>query len=444
MGRGRWLFIALVMVLALAGLACAKTPDDSLLGAGGSAGPDAAATGGTGGATVTIAATPPMGWNSWNRFQGNISDSLIRQTADAMVSSGMAMAGYQYVIIDEGWAASRDANGAIVPDTTRFPDMKALADYVHGQGLKFGIYSDRGTTTCGGRPGSFGHETQDAQTYLSWGVDYFKYDNCNESPTSAGIEQDYGAMGAALKATGRDIVYSICAWWFYAWEPSVGNLWRTTTDIQDSWSSITSLLNRNGGDIARYGSCTTCPEASGGMCVVCNAALPEAAYSAPGLSAYAGPGHWNDPDMLEVGNGGMSDTEDQAHFSMWAMMAAPLIAGNDLRSMTTATRSILTNAEVIAVDQDPLGAQGKPISASTTQEVWSKRLSGSATYAVALLNRGDAAADITVTWSMLGLTTGGATVRDLWAHQDLGSLATSYTASAVPSHGVVMLKVAGQ
>ena len=227
-------FIALVTLLALADLACAKTPNDSLSGAGGSAGPDAAATSGTGGGVFTLAATPPMGWNSWNRFQGNVNDSVIRQTADAIMSSGMAAAGYQYVIIDEGWAASRDANGVIVPDATRFPDMKALADYVHGLGLKFGIYSDRGTTTCGGRPGSFGHESQDAQTYLSWGVDYFKYDNCNASPASPGLEQDYTVMGNALKATGRDIVYSICAWWFYTWEPSVGNLWRTTTDIEDN------------------------------------------------------------------------------------------------------------------------------------------------------------------------------------------------------------------
>jgi alpha-galactosidase len=438
-----------VGVVALAGVACAATPspNSNLAGTGGSSGQDAGSTGGsdgTGGARFTLAGTPPMGWNSWNRFQGNINDSLIRQTADTLVSSGMAAAGYQYLILDEGWAGGRDADGAIVPDATRFPDMKALADYVHGKGLKFGIYSDRGTTTCGGRPGSFGHETQDAQSYAAWGVDYFKYDNCNESPNSPGIEQDYSAMGNALKATGRDIVYSICAWWFYTWEPTVGNLWRTTTDIQDSWTSITSLLNRNGGDVGRYGSCTTCPMASGGMCVVCNAAQPEAAYAPPGLGSYAGPGHWNDPDMLEVGNGGMTVTEDRTHFSMWAMMAAPLLAGNDLRVMTDATRDILTNAEVIAVDQDLLGVQGQPISADTTLEVWSKRLSGTATYAVALLNRGDAPADITVTWSMLGLATDSATVRDLWAKQDLGSVTTSYTAQAIPSHGVVMLKVVGQ
>jgi alpha-galactosidase len=440
--KSKLLILGVVLVVS----ACAKDPDYRIRGTGGAPGQDAAAAGngGTGGGVVTIAPTPPMGWNSWNKFQGSVSDPLIRQIADAMVSSGMAAAGYQYVVIDEGWAASRDAGGVIVPDAARFPDMKALADYVHGLGLKFGIYSDRGTLTCGGRPGSFGHETQDAQTYASWGVDYFKYDNCYESPASKGMEQDFRAMGDALKATGRPIVYSISAWWFYAWEPIVGHLWRTTTDIQDNWTSITALLNRNGGDTTRYGSCVSCPQASAGMCVVCNAALPEAAYAAPGLAAQAGPGHWNDPDMLEVGNGGMNDTEYRAHFSMWAMMAAPLIAGNDLRSMTSATQEILTNIEVIAVDQDPLGAQGKPVSASTTLEVWSKRLAGNATYAVALLNRTDAAADITVTWKTLGLTSSSAVVRDLWAKQDLGTVATQYTAAAVPSHGVVMLKVVGQ
>jgi alpha-galactosidase len=436
----------LVLATAILGVACAKDPVYGTYGTGAQGGQGAQGTTGSGGAagSPTIALTPPMGWNSWNKFQGTVSDPLIRQIADATVSSGMAAAGYEYVIIDEGWQANRDATGTIVPDAVRFPDMKGLADYVHEKGLKFGIYSDRGTLTCGNRPGSFGHEIEDAQTYASWGVDYVKYDNCNESPTSKGIEQDFRAMGDALKATGRPMVFSISAWWFYAWEPSVGNLWRTTTDIQDTWSSVTSLLDRNGGDTTRYGSCTTCPAASGGMCVICNAALPEAAYPAPGIAAAAGPGHWNDPDMLEVGNGGMTDTEYRSHFSLWAIMAAPLIAGNDLRNMTPATTEILTNAEVIAVDQDALGIQGTPIGSGTTIEVWSKRLSGTATYAVALLNRGATTADITVTWSSLGITTSSATVRDLWAHKDLGTLDTQYTAAGVPSHGVAMLKIAGR
>jgi alpha-galactosidase len=364
-----------------------------------------------------------MGWNSWNRFQGNISEILIEQVASAMATSGMRDAGYEYVNLDDMWqATSRDASGNIVPDPQRFPSgMKALADYVHCLGLKIGIYSDRGTQTCSGRPGSYGYETQDAQTYAAWGIDYLKYDNCNAAPGSD-LQTDYTTMGLALAATGRPVVFSLCAWWFYPWEPTVGNLWRTTTDITDTWTSFTSLLDKNGGDTSQYA---------------------DSSYAPPGLSQYAGPGHWNDPDMLEVGNGGMTDTEDQTQFSMWAMMAAPLITGNDPRFMSQATHDTLTNADVIAVDQDPLGQQGQPISASPTLEVWKKQLVGVETYAVALLNRTDDAANITVAWSELGLTSGIATVRDLWAKQDLGLMIDQYTA-AVPSHGVVMLEVVGQ
>ena len=370
-----------------------------------------------------LAATPPMGWNSWNRFQGNISEILIEQVASAVATSGLRDAGYKYVNLDDVWqATSRDASGNIVPDPLRFPSgMKALADYVHCLGLKMGIYSDRGTQTCSGRPGSYGYETQDARTYAAWGIDYLKYDNCNGAPGSD-MQTDYTTMGLALAATGRPIVFSLCAWWFFPWEPTVGNLWRTTTDITDTWTSLTSLLDKNGGNTSRY---------------------TDSSYGPPGLSQYAGPGHWNDPDMLEVGNGGMTDTEDRTQFSMWAMMAAPLITGNDPRFMSQATHDTLTNADVIAVDQDPLGQPGQPISASTTLEVWKKQLVGVETYAVALLNRTDAAANITVAWSELGLTSGIATVRDLWAQQDFGLMIDQYTA-AVPSHGVVMLKVVGQ
>jgi alpha-galactosidase len=438
----------LVFGIALLGEGCAKDPIYATPSTGGrgqiaSGGGFATGSGGAGGAP-TMALTPPMGWNSWNKFQSGVNDGLMRQIADAMVTSGMAAAGYEYVVLDDTWSGSRDANGRIVPDLVRFPDMKGLADYVHAKGLKFGIHSDRGTLTCSNHPASFGYETNDAQTFAEWGVDYVKYDNCNPSPMSKGIEQDFRAMGDALRATGRPMIYSICAWWFYGWEPSMGQLWRTTTDIEDNWTSVTALLDRNGGDTTRYGSCTACPTASAGMCVVCNPAVPEAAYAAPGLAAHAGPGHWNDPDMLEVGNGGMTDTEYRSHFSLWAMMAAPLIAGNDLRSMTPATLEILTNAEVIAVDQDPLGVQGRPINASTTLEVWSKRLSGAAAYAVVLFNRGQTAADIAVTWNSLGITSNAAAVRDLWAHQDLGRMPMQYTAMNVPGHGVVMLKVVGE
>jgi len=383
--------------------------------------------------TGALAATPPMGWNSWNKFGGSVTDTLVRGIADAMVSSGMQAVGYQYINIDDMWQASnRDSSGNIVPDNTKFPNgMKALADYVHGKGLKLGLYSDRGTKTCAGKPGSYSYEAKDAQTYASWGVDYLKYDNCSPAAGS-NIQTDYTNMANALKATGRPIVFSICAWWFYTWETSIGQLWRTGTDIVDSWTedpsksstkghNFLALLDNNGGWSSRYS---------------------DASYGSPGLAQYAGPGHWNDPDMLEVGNGGMTDTEYQSHFSLWAIMAAPLIAGNDVRNMTAATKNILTNADVIAVDQDPLGIQGKPISTSTTLEVWSKKLSGDQTYAVVLFNRTEASAAITVTWSSLGMTSTSATVRDLWSHTDLGPTATQYTAT-VPSHGVVMLKVVG-
>ena len=386
-----------------------------------------------------LAATPPMGWNSWNKFGCNIDETLIKATADAMVSSGMQAAGYQYVNIDDCWQAQeRDTDGNLVPDPMRFPSgIPALAEYVHGLGLKLGIYSDRGYDTCGGYPGSYDHEIRDAETFAGWGIDYLKYDNCAVPLGREGgaeMEEDYRIMGEALRQSGRPIVFSVCAWWFYPWMPEVGHLWRTTTDIKDIWSgdhrSVVRLLNWSGGDTTRYGAFAESNFESG-------------AYPAPGLAQYAGPHAWNDPDMLEVGNGGMTDTEYRSHFSLWALMAAPLIAGNDLRSMSQATIYILTNTEVIAVNQDPLGVQGKPISTSTTLEVWSKQLTGVNTYAVILFNRTEAAADITVGWAELGLTTSSALVRDLWARTDLGIVATGYTAT-VPSHGVVMLKVTGQ
>ena len=248
------------------------------------------------------------------------------------------------------------------------------------------------------------------------------------------MEEDYAIMGEALRHAGRPIVYSICAWWFRSWMPEVGHLWRTTTDIRDVWSdnkhSVMSLLNWSGGDTERYG-------------VFAEDDLESGAYPPPGLAQYAGPNRWNDPDMLEVGNGGMTDTEYRSHFSLWALTAAPLIAGNDLRTMSEETVEILTNPEVIAVNQDPLGVQGTPISESTTLEVWAKRLTGEDTHAVILLNRTEAEADIGVAWSDLGLSTSTALVRDLWLGSDLGVIENEYTAS-VPSHGVVMVQVTGQ
>ena len=391
-------------------------------------------------AKAPLAPTPPMGWNSWNRFSCNIDETLIMEIADAMVASGMRDAGYEYVNIDDCWQASeRDADGNIMPDATRFPGgMQSLADYVHSLDLKLGIYSDRGTRTCAGRPGSFEHEVQDAQTYAEWGIDYLKYDNCYLPPgredDTPEMEEDYAIMGEALRQSGRDIVYSICAWWFRSWMPDVGHLWRTTTDIRDEWSgtkhSVISLLNWSGGDTARYGTFAEDDFESG-------------AYPPPGLAWYAGPNAWNDPDMLEVGNGGMTDTEYRSHFSLWALMAAPLIAGNDLRNMDAATVEILTNPEVIAVNQDPRGMQGVPISESITLEVWAKQLSGDDAYAVVLFNRTEAEADITVTWEDLGLSSNSALVRDLWDHADVGMLDDDYTATVL-SHGVVMVTVTGQ
>ena len=352
-----------------------------------------------------VARTPPMGWNSWNKFGCGISDALVRATADAMVSSGMQAAGYQYINIDDCWSlTARDASGNLQADPVKFPNgIKAVADYVHSKGLKFGIYGDRGSSTCAGYPGSYGHEVQDANTFAAWGVDYLKYDNC---AIVGDMQTDLTNMRNALSATGRPIVFSLSTWWFsLPTFPDLGNLWRTTGDITDSFSSVMGNIDVNNN-----------------------------------TAQYAGPGHWNDPDMLEVGNGGMTDSEYRAHFGMWAIAAAPLIAGNDLRSMSQATVNILTAPEVIAIDQDALGVQGiKVTDNGSGLQVWSKTLTGTNTKAVALLNRSASTANMTVNWSDIGLS-GSATVRDLWARADLGSFSGSYTAS-VPSHGIVLIKV---
>src|SRR5262245_37648244 len=390
-------------------------------GAGGATAGRGGAGGGTAGAAGTsgvLGATPPMGWNSWNLFGcANLNETLVKQIADAFVSSGMQAVGYQYVNLDDCWMDGRDAAGKLRWNTTKFPSgMPALADYVHGKGLKIGIYEVPGDRTCaniyGGYSqgaGSLGHETTDAQTFASWGIDYLKYDKCTASLSGFAVMRD------ALRATGRPIFYSInpgdgtgcppnsCSINL----PTIANMWRIGFDINASWGSIVGLIDQN-----------------------------------VNLASYAGPGHWNDPDMLEVGNNGINDAEGRAHFSMWAIMAAPLIAGNDLRSMSAATKTTLTNSEVIAVDQDAMGVQGTRVATPATNlEVWSKPLSGTNVRAVALFNRGASAASITVQWSALGIPTGAATVRDLWSRTDLGSSTGSYTASSVPSHGVVLLKV---
>ncbi len=354
-----------------------------------------------------LAATPPMGWNSWNKFGCDVNETLIRETADAMVSSGMKDAGYRYVVIDDCWQVSRDSNGTIVADPQRFPSgMKALADYVHSKGLKFGLYSDAGRKTCQGRPGGRGYEFQDARTYAAWGVDYLKYDWCYHGTQNA--PASYELMRDALRASGRPIVFSLCEWGSnqpWIWAGTVGQLWRTTGDISDDWNSWTHILDLQ-----------------------------------VGLDRFARPGHWNDPDMLEVGNGGMTAGEYRAHFSMWAMLAAPLIAGNDLRSMTPEIRDILTNREIIAVDQDRLGKEGTRVRDDGDQEVWVKPMADGSR-AVALLNRGAQDATIAVSWKELGMPADhAAPVRDLWAHRDVGP-ATGHYAATVPAHGVVVVRV---
>ena len=368
-----------------------------------------------------LALTPPMGWNSWNKFACNVSEDMIRSMADAMVRSGMKDAGYEYVNIDDCWQVSRDASGNIVADPQRFPHgMKAVGDYIHSLGLKFGVYSDAGSKTCAGRPGGLGHEYQDALQYAAWGVDYLKYDWCNTTTQEA--KASYANIRAALDASGRAIVLRICEWgtakpWLWGKEVG-GNLWRTTGDISDKWAGQTKWPD---------GSCC-----SNGMLAILDQQV--------GLQSYAGPGHWNDPDMLEVGNGGMSDTEYRAHFSLWAILAAPLIAGNDLRDMRPEIHDILTNKEVIAVDQDALGRQGERVAKHGDLEVWSKQLKDGSR-AVVLLNRGASEQQISANWEDLGYPSAvSASVRDLWQHKDLGKFAGKFSAS-VASHGVVMVAV---
>lgn len=333
---------------------------------------------------------PPMGWNSWNHFGCNIQEKLIRETADAMVTSGLAALGYQYINLDDCWAElNRDSTGNFVPKASAFPaGIKALADYVHAKGLKLGIYSDAGTQTCSKTmPGSLGHEEQDAKTFASWGVDYLKYDNCFNTGTSP--KERYPIMSKALLNSGRPIFFSLCEWGKEdpaTWAPKIGNSWRTTGDIKDNWNSMTSLADQN-----------------------------------DKWASYAGPGGYNDPDMLEVGNGGMTTEEYRAHFSIWALAKAPLLIGCDIRAMDKITFNILSNKEVIAVNQDKLGVQGKKVKKEGDLEVWAGPLSGNRV-AVVLWNRGSSKATVTANWSDIGLKLNHSTVvnaRDLWQHKTI-------------------------
>ena len=357
-----------------------------------------------------LALTPPMGWNSWNKFAEKVDDQAVRGMADAIVSSGMKDAGYIYVNIDDTWEGQRDAQGNI-QSNSKFPDMKALADYVHSKGLKIGIYSSPGPKTCAGYEASYQHEEQDAKTWAAWGFDYLKYDWCSAEKVYKPSEMQavYKKMSDALKATGRPIVFSLCQYGLqkvWEWGASVGgNLWRTTDDIEDKWDSMSKI----GFD----------KQAS--------------------LAKFAGPGHWNDPDMLEIGNGGMTPTEYRTHMSLWAMLAAPLLAGNDLRSMSAETRGILTNKEVIAIDQDTLGQEATRVSREGAAEVWTRQLANG-DLAVGLFNRSEGMTEVTARWEILGLK-GKHKVRDLWNHADLGSVRDYYSAE-VSAHGVVLVRIA--
>ncbi len=353
-----------------------------------------------------VAATPGMGWSSWNYYTCKVNDAMVRAQADALVSSGMKAAGYQYVNVDDCWQGERDTSGVLHPNS-KFPDMKALADYVHSKGLKFGIYSSPGPKTCAGFAGSLGHEEQDAATFAKWGVDWLKYDLCTFKGTAEEEIAAYQKMHDALEKTGRKILFAICQYGkdrVWTWGARIGgNQWRTSRDITDSYER----MSQNG-------------------------------FGQNGLEKFAGPGHWNDPDMLEVGNGGMSPDEYITHMSLWCLLAAPLLAGNDLTTMSKETLEILTNGELIAIDQDSLGAQGHRLSQEGPLEVWIKLLADHSV-AIGLFNRGESEMPLSVSFADLGFT-GAVNVRELWQHKDLGAMNGSLTRN-VPSHGAVVLRL---
>jgi alpha-galactosidase len=374
-----------------------------------------------------LAPTPPMGWNSWNKFACNVNEEMLRKTADAMVSSGMKEAGYTYIVVDDCWHGKRDSLGFIHPDPVHFPSgIKALTDYIHAKGLKFGIYSCAGNKTCAGHPAGRGHEYQDALMYAKWGVDYLKYDWCDTEGLNA--EGAYTTMRDALYAAGRPIVFSLCEWGSnkpWLWAGKVGHLWRTTGDIaavfdgevnHGSWSSlgVLSIIDKQ-----------------------------------DGLRQYAGPDHWNDPDMMEIGNG-MTVNEDRAHMSMWCMLAAPLMAGNDISNMSRETLDILTNKDVIAVDQDPLGIQGFKLAMKDSVDIWFKPLSDD-NWAVCFLNRTRKAVNVEFNWNA-ELVYDDLSKRNLNAAQTTYNIVNIWTKAAsgttkstlkalVPGHDVLMLRL---
>ncbi|HEY0944999.1 MAG TPA: glycoside hydrolase family 27 protein, partial [Opitutaceae bacterium] len=369
-----------------------------------------------------LAPTPPMGWNSWNTFHNHINEKVVRETADAMVANGMRDAGYRYIVIDDTWSLrQRDANGNLVADPEKFPSgMKALADYVHSKGFKFGLYSCAGKTTCGGYPGSWGHEFQDARLWASWGIDYLKYDWCDHGTADA--RDAYERISAALRAAGRPVVLSICEWGQnkpWEWGAKFGHLWRTTGDIYDSYDGRKGweagwklLLNQQHELVPNVG--------------------------ADGLNKFAGPDGWNDPDMLEVGNDGLTLAESRAHFSLWCILAAPLMAGNDVRHMTPEILAIMTDKEVIAINQDRAGKQGFRALAEPSEhiEIWVKELEKKE-WAVCALNTDTQARELTIDWSRLWTIQGPHAVRDVWAKQAVGDNSKPHTVR-VESHDVAL------
>lgn len=353
--------------------------------------------------------TPQMGWNSWNKFAGRVDDSVVRAAADAMVASGMKAAGYTYINIDDTWQGERDKSGNIQANR-KFPDMKALADYVHSKGLKIGLYSSPGPKTCAGYTGSFGHEEQDAKTYAEWGYDYLKYDWCSASSIYKTDEMQpvYQKMGGALANCGRPIVFSLCQYGLddvWTWGAKVGgNSWRTTGDIQDNWKSMSTIAQKQFA-----------------------------------IASYVTPGHWNDPDMLEIGNGGMSNTEYETHMSLWCLLRAPLLAGNDLHTMSDETKAILTNREVLAISQDRAAKAPKEASRAGDVSVVARPLADGSV-AVAFVNYGDKAEETSVQWEAIGLPHRGLRARDLWKHKDVRASGSGFGAK-IPAHGTLLLRV---
>lgn len=367
---------------------------------------------------MRLAERPPMGWNSWNIFHGDIDEDKIKGIADQMVETGMRDAGYVYLVLDDGWMADkRGSNGELVADPNKFPSgMKALGDYIHGKGLKYGIYQDRGHSTCMRLPGSFGYEQEDMDLFAEWGVDYLKLDSCYAEINGRPSSEDFGVYKAAIIKTGRPMILSMANYTDPSWAwggDEIGHLWRTSFDIGPHMGSVYYCMDTSAGDIVIH------PEFNG-------------------LWQFAGPGHWNDPDMLQVGNM-KSDIENRTHFALWCILAAPLMAGNDLRDMSDTVRDILTNEEVLAINQDPRGLQGYKVYDNGDHEIFNKPLADGKT-AVLLLNRGSEPADITVTWDQINLK-GRQKVRDLWQGKYLGKFKDGYTAVGLKQHDHVLLKI---